>query len=72
VWKSLKTSTFSVAKQRLPDTLRDHRSKHESAAAFADGKMTVTDAAEVYLHKVRASVSLKPRSKVTDPRLIPF
>ena len=23
VWKSLKTATFSVAKQRLPDTLRD-------------------------------------------------
>jgi hypothetical protein len=30
VWKSLKTATFSVAKQRLPDTLRDHRSKIES------------------------------------------
>ena len=41
VWKSLKTAAFSVAKQRLPDTLRDHRSKLESFAAFADGKMTV-------------------------------
>jgi hypothetical protein len=63
VWKSLKTATFSVAKQRLPDTLRDHRSKIESFTAFAEGKMTVGDAAEVYLHKVRASASLKPRSK---------
>ena len=63
VWKSLKTATFSVAKQRLPDTLRDHRSKIESFTAFADGKMTVGDAAEVYLNKVRASASLKPRSK---------
>jgi hypothetical protein len=33
VWKSLKTTTFSVAKQRLPDMLRDHRSKIESFTA---------------------------------------
>ena len=38
VWKSLKTATFFVAKERLPDTLRDHRSKIESLTAFAEGK----------------------------------
>jgi hypothetical protein len=37
VWKSLKTATFSVAKQRLRDTLRDHRSKIESFTAFTEG-----------------------------------
>jgi hypothetical protein len=37
VWKSLKTTAFSVAKKRMPDTLRDHRSKLESVAAFAVG-----------------------------------
>ncbi|HEY2569623.1 MAG TPA: hypothetical protein VGI25_09915 [Candidatus Udaeobacter sp.] len=52
----------SVAKQRLPDTLRDHRSKIESLTAFAEGKMTVGDAADVYLQKVQATISLKPRS----------
>ena len=62
VWKSLKTATFSVAKQRLPDTLRDHRSKIESFTAFAEGKMTVGNAADVCLQKVRVSISLKPRS----------
>ena len=72
VWKSLKTATFSVAKQRLPDTLRDHRSKIESFAAFAEGKMTVGDATEVYLQKVRASVSLKPRSKDYREMMIDF
>ncbi len=61
--QSLETSVFSVAKQRLPDKIRDYRSRHESVKAFADGKMTVGDAVEVYLRKVRASVSLKPRSK---------
>jgi integrase len=72
VWKSLKTATFSVAKQRLPDTLRDHRSKIESFTAFAEGKMTVGDAAEVYLQKVRASASLKPRSKDYRELMIDF
>jgi hypothetical protein len=64
VWKSLKTTAFSVAKQRLPDTMRDHRAKLESGTAFAKGKMTFAAAAEVYLQKVQASVSLKPRSKI--------
>jgi integrase len=62
IWKSLKTSAFSVAKQRLPETIRDHRAKLESAAAFASGKMTVAAAIDAHLAKVRASASLKPRS----------
>jgi len=61
--QSLETTVFSVAKQRLPEKMREYRSRHESARAFADGKMTVGDAAQVYLLKVRASASLKPRSK---------
>jgi site-specific recombinase XerD len=61
-----------VAKQRLPDTLREHRSKLEGFAAFADGKMTVSDAADVYLHKVWASASLKPRSKDYREMMIDF
>ena len=72
VWKSLKTATFSVAKQRLPDTIRDHRSKIESLTAFAEGKMTVGNAADVYLQKVRASISLKPRSKDYRELMIDF
>ncbi len=41
-------------------------------AAFADGKMTVADAVEVYLRKVRASVSLKPRSKAYREMMMDF
>jgi hypothetical protein len=61
--QSLETTVFSVAKQRLPEKMREYRSRHESTKAFADGKMTVGDAAQVYLLKARASASLKPRSK---------
>lgn len=63
---------FSVAKQRLPDTIREHRAKLESATAVAIGKMTVGDAVQVYLEKVRASVSLKPRSKDYREMMIDF
>ena len=63
---------FSVAKQRLPDKVREFRYRHESAKAFAHGRMTVADAAEAYLRKIRASVSLKPRSKDYYKMIIDF
>lgn len=72
LWKTLDTTVFSVAKQRLPDTIRDHRAKGESSKAFSNGKMTVNDSATVYLEKVKASVALKPRSKDYREMLIGF
>ena len=71
--QTLDTAVFSVARQRLPDKMRDYRSRHESVKeAFANGKMTVGYAVEVYLGKVRASVSLKPRSKDYRAMMIDF
>jgi hypothetical protein len=55
--QGLETSVFSVAKQRLPDKIREYRSRHESIKAFASGKMTVGDATEVYLQKINPSAS---------------
>jgi integrase len=72
VWKSLETTVFSVAKQRLPDTIREHRAKGESAKAFANGRMTVNDATTVLLDKIKANVSLKPRSKYYRELIIGF
>ena len=70
--QSLETSVFSVAKQRLPDKIREYRSRHESIKAFANGKMTVGDAAGVYLQKVNANVSLKPRTRQYYVDLVAF
>jgi integrase len=70
--QSLETTVFSVAKQRLPDKIREYRLRHESAKAFARGKMTVGDAVQVYLQKVRANVSLKPRSKEYREKTVDF
>jgi hypothetical protein len=72
IWKSLETTVFSVARQRLPDTVHKYRAKQESLSAIASGKMTVGDAAEVYLAKVRANVSLKPRSKDYREMMVGF
>lgn len=72
ILKSLETTVFSVAKQRLPETIRERRAKLESATAVAIGKMTVGDAVHTYLEKVHASVSLKPRSKDYRDGLIDF
>src|SRR5207245_10599922 len=54
---------FPVSEKKLDNQIGEYRSRHETAKAFADGKMTVGDAVEVYRGKVRANASLKPRSK---------
>lgn len=72
VWKSLETTVFSVAKQRLPETIRERRAKLESATALMIGKLTVGDAVRGYLEKVNADVSLKPRSKQYREMMIDF
>ena len=61
--KSLETTVFSVAKQRLPDKIREYRSRYESEKAFSSGRMTVGDTAAVYLGKIEANPSLKPATK---------
>ncbi|HEY2801672.1 MAG TPA: site-specific integrase, partial [Chthoniobacterales bacterium] len=68
----METTVFSVAKQRLPEVMRDHRAKLESMTAVAIGKMTVGDAVTAYQEKVRGNVSLKPRSKDYYYGLIDF
>lgn len=70
--QSLETAVFTVAKQRLPEKIREYRSRHESVKAFGIGKMTVRDAADAYLRKVHSNASLKPRSKGYRDLMINF
>ena len=58
--------------QRLPDKIREYRSRHESSKAVAGGKMIVGDAVQVYLQKVQANMSLKPRSKDYREKTVDF
>jgi hypothetical protein len=59
VRQSLETTVFSVAKQRLPDKMRQFQGRHESTRALASGKMTVGDAAQAFLAKIEANISLE-------------
>lgn len=61
--KSLKTQNLATAKLRLPDLLRQHRSKAEAGRALRNGKMTFSQALQIYLDSVDTNVSLKPKSK---------
>jgi integrase len=70
--QSLHTTVYSVAKQRLPDKMREFRSRYESVKAFANGKMTVNDASQAYLTKIDADISLKPGSKAYYRMLVGF
>jgi len=70
--QSLETTVFLVAKQRLPDKIREYRSRHESSKAIAGAKVIVGDAVQVYLQKVQANMSLKPRSKDYREKTVDF
>ena len=61
--KSLHTTVFSVAKLRLPDTIKEHRKVSESRDRFRNGRMTVGDAIQIYKDKLELNSELKPRSK---------
>jgi integrase len=61
--KSLKTPTLTTAKLRLHDVLQQHRAKAEAGRAHRSGKMTFSQALQIYLESVDANVSLKPSTK---------
>ena len=67
VWKSLKTSHFSVAQARLAEFLKDHRQRvGNGSGANGSGisaKMTFGEAAEVHLRDLDNNVKLKPRTR---------
>jgi integrase len=70
--QSLETTIFSVAKQRLPDKIREHRAIHESGHAFASGRMKVADSAQIFLSKTETNASIKPRTKAYYRALMEF
>jgi hypothetical protein len=70
--QTLDTTVFSVARQRLPEKIRQYQSRLESTRAVVTGKMTVGDASQHFLAKINASASLKPRSKAYYTTVLQF
>ena len=63
VWKSLKTSHFSVAEAKLAEFLKDHRARRKNANGEASPKMTFGEAAAIHLRNLDDNLRLKQRTR---------
>jgi site-specific recombinase XerD len=66
VWKSLKTSHFSVAQAKLAEFLKGHRervSNNSSGEGEVSAKMTFGEAAQAHLRNLDDDLSIKPRTR---------
>ena len=59
VWKSLKTSHFSVAEPRLATIQKEHRERRGKEIDSSNAKMTFGEAAKLYMQRLDEDVSLK-------------
>src|SRR5215467_12649593 len=63
VWKSLKTSHFSVAKARLAEFLREHRERASNGNGGVSAKMTFGEAAAMHLRNLDGNLRIKPSTR---------
>ena len=63
VWKSLKTSHFSVAEAKLAEFLKDHRQRRRNGNGEVSAKMTFGEAAVVHLQNLDDNLRIKPRTR---------
>jgi integrase len=63
VWKSLKTSHFSVAEARLAEFLREHRERVSNGNGDGSAKMTFGEAAAIHLRNLDDNPRIKPTTR---------
>jgi Site-specific recombinase XerD len=63
VWKSLKTTHFSVAQAKLAEFLKEHRQRVRNANGGVSAKMTFGEAAAIHLQNLDDNPSIKPRTR---------
>jgi integrase len=63
VWKSLKTSHFSVAEAKLAEFLKEHRKRRNNGTGEVSTKMTFGEAAAIHLRNLDDNSSIKPRTR---------
>src|SRR5215475_4925351 len=63
VWKSLKTSHFSVAQARLAEFLKEHRRRVGNGNGEVSAKMTFGEATAIHLGNIDDNLSIKPRTR---------
>src|SRR5436190_19057310 len=63
VWKSLKTSHFSVAQAKLAEFLKEHRQRVSNGNGEVSTKMTFGEAAVIHLRNLDDNLRIKPRTR---------
>src|SRR4029453_18525957 len=63
VWKSLKTSHYSVAEARLAEFLKEHRERVSNGNGDVSAKMTFGEASAIHLQNLSDNLSIKPRTR---------
>jgi integrase len=63
VWKSLKTSHFSVAEAKLAEFLKEHRERVSSGNGEVSAKMAFGEAAAIHLRNLDDNLSIKLRTR---------
>jgi integrase len=63
VWKSLKTSHFSVAEAKLAEFLKEHRQRVSNGNGEVSAKMTFGEAAAIHLRNLDDNLRIKPRTR---------
>jgi integrase len=63
VWKSLKTSHFSVAQAKLAEFLKEHRQRVSNGNGEVSAKMRFGEAAAIHLRNLDDNLNIKPRTR---------
>jgi hypothetical protein len=63
IWKSLRTTHFSVTKARLAEFLREHREKQVDGLSAASAKMTFGEALKIHEQNQADDVTIKPTTR---------
>ena len=63
IWKSLKTSHYSVAEARLATFQKEHRERNGKEIDASNAKMTFGEAATLHMQRVADDVSIKRRTR---------
>jgi integrase len=63
VWKSLKTSHFSVAQAKLAEFMKEHRERVSNGNGEVSAKMTFGEATAIHLRNLDDNPRIKPRTR---------
>jgi hypothetical protein len=63
IWKSLKTSHFSVAEAKLAEVQKEHRERRGKEIDPANAKITFGQALALHMQRIAESVTLKRKSR---------